>query len=73
MDQRGSGGILRSRVANGTLGVEAPEEYVEDCASIVFPSPRASRLAVAWSPESIALVEWKMRDFDFLAGYTYDS
>jgi hypothetical protein len=52
------------------LGVDAPEDYVEACASIVFERPRKTREGVHWSPEQIEFVQSKMiARFDFLAGY----
>jgi hypothetical protein len=52
------------------LGVDAPEDYVEACSSIVFEQPRKTREDVDWSPEQIEFVQSKMiARFDFLAGY----
>jgi hypothetical protein len=53
------------------LGVDAPEDYVEACAGIVFASPRKTRAEVQWTPEQIEFVQQKMiARFPFLAGYT---
>jgi hypothetical protein len=52
------------------LGVEAPADYLEACASIVFDSPRKTREGVQWSPEQIEFIQNKMiARFDCLAGY----
>jgi hypothetical protein len=52
------------------LGVDAPEDYVEACAGIVFAVPRKTREGVTWSPEHIEFVQDKLiARFDFLAGY----
>lgn len=52
------------------LGVDAPDDYVEACAGIVFERPHKTREAVHWSPEQIEFVQSKMiARFDFLAGY----
>jgi sulfotransferase family protein len=52
------------------LGVEAPEDYVEACAAIVFGSPRRTREAVPWTPEQVAYVQSEMiARYDFLSGY----
>ena len=53
------------------LGVEAPEDYVEACATLVFPSPRQTRRGVEWSREQVDFVQKEMIDrYDFLEGYT---
>ena len=54
------------------FNVKAGSEYLEDCARIVFKSPKKSRFDVAWSPESVALVSKRMEAFGFLSGYAYD-
>jgi hypothetical protein len=52
------------------LGVDAPDDYVEACASIVFESPRKTREGVQWSPQQIEFIQNRMIGrFDFLAGY----
>lgn len=54
------------------LGVECPEAYLDDCASIVFESPRKTRFTVEWSDELIREVASRMEPFEFLRGYSYD-
>jgi sulfotransferase family protein len=54
------------------IGVKAEPRYLEDCASIVFKSPKKSRFDIAWDQESIAKVCERMEPFSFLAGYAYD-
>jgi len=54
------------------LGVESPEDYVRDCASIVYESPHKSRHEVPWTPELIELVWDRMKRFPFLQGYSYE-
>src|SRR4030095_11514403 len=54
------------------IGVKAEARYLEDCASIVFESPKRSRFDIEWSRESIAKVRERMEGFSFLSGYTYD-
>lgn len=54
------------------LGVEADHRYLEDCASIVFKSPKKSRFDIQWNRQSILQVRERMEAFSFLAGYTYD-
>lgn len=45
---------------------------MEDCASIVFPSPKKSRFDIEWSREAIAKVRERMESFSFLSGYGYE-
>lgn len=54
------------------LGVEAPKDYLEDCASIVFKSPQKSRFKVQWSEQSIERVKNGIDQFEFLKGYSYE-
>ena len=54
------------------LGVEANDTYLEDCASIVFKSPKKSRFDIQWDRESVARVSERMQAFGFMAGYSYD-
>jgi hypothetical protein len=53
------------------LGVECSDDYLDDCASIVFKSPRKTRHRIEWNPESIAVVKDKINQFPFLSGYAY--
>ena len=55
------------------LGLEANQNYLDACASILYKSPAKSRSKVAWTPELINLVQRRIDEFDFLAGYTYES
>ncbi len=54
------------------LGLDAPEDYLTDSASIVFKSPNLSRHKVTWSPELISTVAERMKAFPFLQGYTFE-
>jgi len=54
------------------LGLDCSEAYLDACASVVFESPRKSRYAVEWTPEAIERVSARMRDFAFLAGYSFE-
>ena len=54
------------------LGVEADHRYLEDCASIVFKSPKKSRFDIQWNAQSILKVRDGIEAFNFLAGYSYD-
>lgn len=54
------------------LGVTPDSRYLQDCASIVFPSAKKSRHDIDWPKESIAEVRERMKPFGFLAGYAYE-
>jgi hypothetical protein len=54
------------------LEVDAPADYLEACASIVFASPRRTRDSAPWTPQLIAEVGRRIAEVDFLAGYTYE-
>lgn len=54
------------------LGVASTEDYLEDCARIVFESPKKSRFDLPWTEENIALVKARMSRFSFLKGYSFD-
>ena len=53
------------------LDITATEDYLNDCASIVFKSPRKTRETIEWSEAQIELVKSRMAKFDFLQGYCY--
>ena len=55
------------------LHLEAPQDYLDDCASIIFKSPNQTRFNYQWTAESIEFVENKMKQFDFLQGYSYNN
>lgn len=54
------------------LGLELREDYLGDCASRVFDSPRKSRHKIKWSDQNIAMVGEYMGRYDFLNGYSYE-
>jgi hypothetical protein len=54
------------------LSLEYGEDYLEDCASIVFGSPRKSRHDVGWSTAALDAVRKGIDRFDFLKGYSYE-
>lgn len=53
------------------LELEADEAYLQDCASIIFKSPRKTRETTEWKSEDIELVARKISDYDFLQGYSF--
>lgn len=54
------------------LGVQAESRYLDECAKIVFGSPKKSRFDIQWSGDAVAAVKERMEAFDFLSGYAYD-
>lgn len=56
----------------GFLGLTGERSYYEDCASIIFKSPRKTRKNMPWTPELIASVAEQSSRFPFLRGYNYD-
>ncbi|MFN3652092.1 MAG: sulfotransferase [Armatimonadota bacterium] len=55
------------------VGLDAPEDYLRDCASMVFEKPRRTREKVTWPPELIREVEEQCERFPFLKGYRWDN
>lgn len=54
------------------LSIEAPHDYLEDCASIVYKKPNKSRFNVEWNSELVDLVRKKIIDkYQFLHHYSY--
>lgn len=55
------------------LEVDAPNDYLNDCASLVYKSPHKSRYDVEWNDELINFVKNEIIDrFSFLEGYSYE-
>ena len=54
------------------LEVEIDPKYLDDCANIVFKSPKKTRFNYKWDEQSIELVRSKIEQYDFLQGYSYD-
>jgi hypothetical protein len=55
------------------LGVEPTEDYLRDCASILYESPNKSRHKIDWTREQIDDVARRIDQFPFLEGYTFES
>ncbi len=53
------------------LGLEAEQEYLEACASVMHPTPEQSRHQVEWSEAWVRAVEEKIKTFNFLDGYSF--
>ncbi|VAX25424.1 hypothetical protein MNBD_NITROSPINAE02-1151 [hydrothermal vent metagenome] len=54
------------------VGVSATDDYLSDCAGIVYKSPNKSRRKSPWNQELIDLVRDRMKEFPFLKGYSYE-
>jgi hypothetical protein len=54
-------------------GIDAPPEYLEACAGILFARPSRTRTSIDWSPELIERVAEEIERYDFLEGYSYES
>lgn len=54
------------------VGLGAPEDYLRDCAGMVFRSPSRSRSRVEWSDENVEIVRRRSEEFRFLRGYSYE-
>ena len=55
------------------LGVGAPDPYLADCASVVWPQTRQTRHGVEWSDDDRRAVDTLVGAHPFLAGYSWDS
>lgn len=47
--------------------------YIEDCASIVYPSPSRTRSKIKWSGKLIKHMNYRMKKFSFLKDYSYEN
>ena len=58
----------------GFLGLEASDDYLRDCAEIVFESPNKSRHAgpVEWDRQMIEQVRSEAERFPFLDRYSFE-
>jgi hypothetical protein len=54
------------------LNVGVSQDYLNDCAGIVFPSPKKTRLSGKWDRERIGAVKSRMRQFPYLDGYSFE-
>lgn len=62
-------GSLRSMCA--FLGVDAPDDYLDACAAVLFSRPNRSRTTVEWPESTIAAIEDRAAAIPFLAGYRF--
>ena len=55
------------------LGVEASPDYLEACASILFPTPSRTRSSMAWSDAQQQRVDREIATFEALRGYSFET
>ena len=55
------------------VGVDAPDDYLTDCGSLIFAQPNKSRFSVAWSPEQREKVDTLIAATPALSGYRFES
>lgn len=55
------------------LGLEPEERYLENCAGVVFPSPRRTRTKVSWPADAVKAVDDRVSQFPYLSGYSFDT
>ncbi|MGI8828224.1 MAG: sulfotransferase [Candidatus Limnocylindria bacterium] len=55
------------------LGVEASQAYLDACAGVLFDAPARSRHSVNWSTDQRARIAARIKDFEALHGYSFDS
>lgn len=55
------------------LGLPAPEDYLRDCASIVFASPRQTRGDAPWTPELLETVDQEISRHRPFQDYAFES
>lgn len=55
------------------LEVRAFDDYLSDCASIIYASANKSRHKLSWSKEKIEQVNKEIANISFLKGYTFDN
>ena len=60
---------LAGRALCASLGLELYPGYLEDCCSVVFPTPTRTRRKISWPPALARDVERRARAFPFLDGY----
>jgi hypothetical protein len=55
----------------GFLGVDAPQDYIDDCAALLFSKPRQSKTDCDWPSSLAGAVSRRAEQFPFLNGYQY--
>jgi hypothetical protein len=55
------------------LGLEADDQYLSDCAGILYGAPSKTRLKSQWSEELTAAVHTSIARYPFLNGYSFEN
>jgi hypothetical protein len=55
------------------LDLDPYEDYVNDCSSIVFQSPKKTRNQVQWPTKVINKIEKNITNYKYLSGYAWES
>ena len=55
------------------LGIEASDDYLDACESLIHKSLAPPRSKVRWDPRLVQIVRSKLEKYDFLQGYTYET
>lgn len=54
------------------LGLDAPRDYLDDCAALVFKQPQQARQRTIWQPHHLAQVLSLTHRYDFLTRYAQE-
>ena len=54
-----------------SLGVDCPQEYVEECTAKAYKNVSRSRDLISWSPSVLSFIDQKMTEYPFFEGYTF--
>jgi hypothetical protein len=69
LDELSAAPIATLRRVIGRLGLDADEKYLNDCASIVFQSPRQTRRGVDWPVDLRTRMSAELRNIDHLCRF----
>lgn len=54
------------------LHQEPYEDYLQSCAALLYKEPHKTRTQIDWNEELVQLVNERMQQYDFLAGYRFE-
>ncbi|OLN27793.1 hypothetical protein DVDV_1956 [Desulfovibrio sp. DV] len=55
------------------LGLEPNPAFLAECKAMLFNKPKLTRHTIAWTPAELEAMNAKIRDYDFLYRYSFDS
>ena len=55
------------------IGLQADDQYLTDCAGILFAAPSKTRSKASWTKELIDQVQSRITQYSFLHGYTFEN